>query len=206
MGLTSANPIRWVMFGLAVVMIAGRAGAEPVDTKGDKDLSALGRRVDKTSASADSGHVIDAIVDQWKGTQFMFDAGGAPRALSAQDVENLRDKKLGFGEISILLALTAKQPNPATAKSLNEILAMRKAGEGWGELARDLGFRSLGSVHQIVRETDERVDKVAAGAKPDRIGSAEKTERFEKPEKVEKFERPERIEVERPERIEKPGR
>ena len=98
------------------------------------------------------------------------------------------------------------QPDAAMAKSLNEVLAMRKAGDGWGELAKDLGFHSLGSVKQSVEATEARVDK-AVGEKPERIGSAEKTEKlekFEKPEKLERIERPER--VERPERIEKPGR
>jgi len=204
---SSGNLIRWVSMAVAAIAIAGQAIAVPLDSKGEKDLNALGQKVDKTSASADSGHVTGAIVDQWKGTQFTFDAGGSARDLTAQDVSDLRDKKLGFGEISILLALTAKQSDAATAKSLNEILAMRQAGEGWGKLARDLGYPSLGSVNQSVKATDAKVEKVAA-AKPDKISAVdtEKVDKPDKPEKVEKFDKPERVHVERPERVEKPGR
>jgi len=192
---------------VAAAVIAGQAFAAQIDSASEKDLTALGQKVDKSSASADSGHVADAVVDEWKGTQFKFDASSAPREITAQDVSDLRAKKLGFGEISILLALTAKQSDPATAKSLGEILAMRQAGEGWGKLARDLGYSSLGSVNQSVRATDARVEKV--GGKPEQIGAVEKTEKLDKPErpeKVEKFDKPERIHVERPERIERPGR
>ena len=189
--------------------IAGQAVAVQVDAKGERDLDALGKKVDETSASADSNHVTAAIVDQWKGTEFTFDAASAPREVTAQDVQDLRQKKLGFGEISILLALTAEQSDPATSKSLDEILAMRQSGDGWGKLARELGYPSLGSVNQSVRATDANVEKIAASGKPERIGSVEKTEKpekLEKPDKPEKFEKPERILVEKPERVERPGR
>jgi hypothetical protein len=200
---TSGNPIRWVMLTVTATLIAGHAIAAQLDAKGERDLTALGQKVDKTTASGDSSHVISAIVDQWKGTLFKFDASSAPHELTAQHVQDLRQKKLGFGEISILLALTAKQSDPATAKSLNQILAMRQAGEGWGKLARDLGYASLGSVQKSVQATEE---KVAAGAKPERIGSTEKADKPDKSEKVEKVEKPEPIHVEHPERVEKPGR
>jgi hypothetical protein len=54
---------------------------------------------------------------------------------------------LDFNEISILLTLEANQPDPITAKSASEILAMRRAGEGWDEIARALGCKD---VHAIV--------------------------------------------------------
>ncbi|MBI2371069.1 MAG: response regulator [Deltaproteobacteria bacterium] len=95
-------------------------------------------------------------LDEWRGTAFRFDATNPSRPLTAQDVRDLRAKGLGYGEISILLALTANQPNPATAKPLNEILARRRAGKGWGELARELGYKNLGSA---LRERGERQEK-----------------------------------------------
>ena len=54
---------------------------------------------------------------------------------------------LDFNEISILLTLEANQPDPITAKSASEILAMRRAGEDWGEIARALGCKN---VHAII--------------------------------------------------------
>ena len=200
--------IRIVRFSLLLVLpmialVAGSAAAQTVDTKGDKELTQLTQKIDKSAADRDRGRVTSKIVDEWKGTQFKFDPNSAPRELTAQDVHDLRAKKLGFGEISTLLALTAKQPNSATAKSVNEILAMRQAGEGWGKLARDLGYKNLGSVVKSVKATEKDVTKVAMerSEKPDRSGKMDKPDRLEKPDKPEKPDRPEK-----PEKAEKPGR
>lgn len=185
---------------LLAALIVAPAAAQDVDAKGDKELTRLHQRIDKTAAEGDAGRVTTRIVDEWKGTTFKFDAGGAPRALTAEDVQGLRAKGLGYGEISILLALTAKQPDPATAKSMNELLAMRQAGEGWGKLAKDLGYKNLGSVVKSVKATEKSITRVAM-ERADRMPKAEKPEKMEKPEKPEKPARPEK-----PERPEKPGR
>ncbi len=187
---------------LTAVLIAGQAFAQEVDAKGEKELTAVGQKIDKTGAAADSGRVTTRIVDEWKGTKFKFDANGTPRELTAQDVQDLRAKRLGFGEISILLALTAKQTG-STPKSVNEILAMRQKGEGWGKLARDLGYRNLGSVIASVKATDKGLAKVGT----ERAQQPEKAAGVDKPDKMDKPDKPERIQrVERPERPERPGR
>lgn len=193
--MTKLNIFRSVLSVVSSVLlgalIVAPAAAQNVDAKGDKELTRLNQRIDKTAAEGEAGRVTARIVDEWKGTTFTFDAGGTPRTLTAQDVQNLRAKRLGYGEISILLALTAKQPDPATAKSMNEILAMRQAGEGWGKLAKDLGYKNLGSVVRSVQATEKSVTRVAI----------ERSEKMDKPEKMEKPARPEK-----PERPEKPGR
>src|SRR5438093_2996845 len=121
---------------LIIGLVAGQAAAQDVDSKGDKELTQRTQKIDKSAADRDGGRVTAKIVDEWKGTKFKFDPNSAPRELTAQDVQDLRAKKLGYGEISILLALTAKQSNSATAKSVSEILAMRQAGEGRSEERR----------------------------------------------------------------------
>ncbi len=190
------NLLQVATVALAALWIATSAAAQPVDTKGEKELTALGQKVDKTSASADSSRVTGKIVEQWKETQFRFEKGGTPRALTAQDVQDYRAKGLGYGEISILLALAAKQEG-TSAKSVNEILAMRQTDKmGWGNIAKALGYKSLGSVKQSVKATQASVERVAASGKAEKVST-------EKPAKAEK---PERVRVEKPERAEKPGR
>ena len=185
-------------------LFVGHAGAQDVDAKGDKELKSLTQRIDKSAADRDAGRVTARIVDEWKGTPAKFDAKGAPRVLTAQDVQNLRAKGLGFGEISILLALTAKQSGATTAaapaKSLDQILAMRQAHEGWGKIAKDLGYKNLGSVISSVKATEKSVTRVAL----ERREKVEKPSKMDRPEKMEKPEKPEKME--RPERPEKPGR
>lgn len=193
------TPMMWaVPFVLAASLIASQAAAQGVDAKGEKELTTLAQKIDTASASADSGRVTAKIVDQWTGTPFKFDAASAPRELTAQDVQNLRRQRLGYGEISILLALAAKQPDAATAKPLSEIVAMRQAGTGLGKLAKELGYDSLGSVMKSVKAADKGVQQVAAGG---RLDKPEKVGKVDKPEKPEKPVKPERVE-----RVEKPGR
>jgi hypothetical protein len=193
--------IRVLPFAIAAALFAGQAAAEGVDGKAEQELTTTGHRIDQASASADSGRVTNKIVDQWKGTKLKFDATSAPRDLTAQDVQDLRQKKLGYGEISTLLALTAKQPDPATAKSLSEIVAMRQGGMGMGQVAKELGYRNLGSVVKSVKTTEKGVGSITASARAEKGEKASKPERVEKPEKPDKPEKPEK-----PERPEKPGR
>ncbi len=137
------------------------------DSKDDRELAAQAQRIDKAAAPTDANRVTMRILDEWSGTQFKFDATSAPRPLTAQDIQDLRGKGLGFGEISILLALAAHQPNPATAKPLNEILALRQSKKGWGELAHELGVKNLGLVISRVKATEKGIGQVAKPLSPD---------------------------------------
>jgi len=176
-------------FVVTATLAVGPVKAQQVDTKGESELTSRGQQIDKTAAAHDPMRVTARIVDDWKGKTLRFDAGKAPRALTAQDVRDLRGKRLGYGEVSILLALAANQPNQAAAKSVNEILAMRKAGAGWGKLAADLGYKNLGSVNKSVKATERAMTKMTADTKPDKpttTAKAEKTDRPDKPQKAEK--------------------
>jgi hypothetical protein len=197
----STSLIRLATLALATLLIATPAATQQVDSTGEKELTAAGQKVDKASASADSKNVTAKLVDQWKGTPFKFDATDTTsRQLEAKDVQNLRQQKLGYGEISILLALAAKQEGPSP-KSVNEILAMRQTDKmGWGNVAKALGYKSLGSVNKSVKATEAGVERVS------QIDKTEKAGKPEKVEKIEKVEKPERVRVEKPERVEKPGR
>jgi len=198
-----------MVFGL--VLVAGPAWAQ--DASNDRPLTAAGRQVDQSATGSDQGRVTSRIVEQWKGTEFTFEKGAAARELTAQDVQDYRAKGLGYGEISILLALAAKQDSQ-TPLAVSEIHAMRTTdGMGWGNIAKELGYTSLGSVVSSVKKTDQtlradraqRVDRTGKGGKPDSTARIEKAERPGRPEKIERVEKVERVErVERPQRPERP--
>lgn len=190
---------------LALALIAGRAAGEELDAKGEKELGELGQKVDKTADRAAPEKVVDKIAGQFTGDKFACDnkfvqCGTSPlgtlKTLNSQQLESLvktlrtgspGTKGLGFGEISIALALAEK-----SGKSVNDILAMRQSGTGWGELARNLGLKNLGSVVKSVKATEKDVAQVAEGRseKPDKAGKLEKAEKMEKPEKMQRPERP----------------
>jgi hypothetical protein len=97
--------------------------------------------------------------------------------------------KMGNGNIKIALALAEadlkKQgitnPTPAQIKAeMTKILQERADHKGWGQIAKERGFK----VGDLMRSD--------RASKPERVARAEKPERPEKPEKPERPEHPDR--------------
>lgn len=66
---------------------------------------------------------------------------------------DLRAERLGYGEISHALVLSEK-----TGKTLDEIVAMRDAGKGWGQIADELGVKLRETRREVKRER-RRINK-----------------------------------------------
>lgn len=64
---------------------------------------------------------------------------------------DLRAKRLGYGEITHALVLSEMAEKP-----LDEIVAMRDAGKGWGQIADECGVK-LGKVRREVRREHRRI-------------------------------------------------
>jgi len=113
-------------------------------------------------------------------------------------VTDLRNRKMGYGEITIALALSQElmkqDKTMSQQQALDTILAKRTAGEGWGKIAHDLHLK-LGHVRSEVEKAEKQVA---------RVEKAEKHEKAEKPEKMEKVEKMEK--PEKPAKVERPGR
>lgn len=189
-----------VSLTVGLALIAATASAQRRDAAGERQLVTTEMTIDANAADAGSGRVTGKIVEQWAGTQFKFEKEDTTtRELTAEDVQDFRAKGVGYGGISILLALAANQDgeNP---QALDQILAMRQTEKmGWGNIAKALGYDSLGEVVRSVKAADASVRSEArgAGARSERSVRAERMDRpekAEKPEKVEKMNRPERVE------------
>ena len=98
--------------------------------------------------------------------------------------------KMGYGNVDNALTLAAASlrekgitnPTPAQLEaSVMEILKMRAAGQGWGQIAQAKGFK-LGEV--------KRPERVARAERPNRPERPEKPERPERPERPEKPHKP----------------
>src|ERR1051325_7287536 len=110
-------------------------------------------------------------------------------------------QKMGFGNVDDALALTQASlekrgianATPEQLKAaLLEVLNLRAAGEGWGEIAHSLGL-NLGEIKSAANRP-ERVQQA-------RAERPERAERTDKPDRVERMDRPMR--PERPERPQK---
>jgi hypothetical protein len=116
------------------------------------------------------------------------------------------------------ITTTVTNPDGTTTTTVTYeggLLAMRADGMGWGQIAKELGFKSLGEVkgngHAATDTAAAKPTRAAKAdtaraqgrpdAKPERIARAERPQR---PEKLERPTRPER--PERPAKPERPGR
>ena len=73
-------------------------------------------------------------------------------------IQNLRDKKMGYGEISIVLGLAKQMPDGINDENINKITQLRMGDHqmGWGNVAKELDLK-LGRVRSDV----ERVKPVS---------------------------------------------
>ncbi len=125
-------------------------------------------------------------------------------------VTDLRSRKMGFGEISISLALSQelmKQNKTLTQQqALDTILARRQTGgQGWGAIANSLGLK-LGRVVSEVHSADRRVERLAKVDKSGRDGRHEKAEKVEKAEKPDRADHGRADRPERADRVDRSGR
>ena len=159
-------------------------------SKDDKKLESNSGELDKSAAKTE-------------GQQRVTDKIKAEFAVDDARVQGLRDKNMGYGEISIALGLAQGLPGGITDENVQKIVALRQGPPvmGWGKIAKDLGLK-LGpvqsKVHKIAAEArkQEKAAKVKkdekAGGEKDKKG--EKMEKPEKPGKPEKMDRPDKPE------------
>jgi len=178
----------------AVALFVTTATAQssgPMDPSEQKHAERLGAEAKELDAKAGKAGTAD-------GQRRVTDAIAKDFKVDPSVVTDLRNRKMGFGEITIALALSQelmKTNNTLSQQAaLQTILDKRAAGEGWGKIAHDLNLK-LGHVRSKVEKAEKQVARV------ERSEKAEKAEKPEKMEKVEKMEKPER-----PAKVERPGR
>lgn len=110
-------------------------------------------------------------------------------------VEDLRAKQ-GWGGATIELAMAQHltQTDPKTYATMTDALlkidTLRADKEGWGKIAKDLGFK-LGPVISAAEHTR---GELIRDQHQDRVQKVEKVERTERPDRPQRPERPERPE------------
>jgi len=163
-----------------VTTAAAQSGGavDPSEQKHAERLGAEAKEVDAKAAKAGTPEgqrrVTDAIAKDFK--------------VDPSVVTDLRNRKMGFGEITIALALSQELMKTNSKLSQQDALGMilekRAAGEGWGKIAHDMNLK-LGHVRSKVEKAEKQVA---------RVERSEKAEKAEKPEKMEKLERPSKVE------------
>jgi hypothetical protein len=115
--------------------------------------------------------------------------------VTPKTVEDLRAKQ-GWGGVTIELAmaqhLTQTDPKtyPTMTDALQKLDTLRAEKEGWGKIAKDLGFK-LGPVVSTAEHTRIELNRdLQAAERPAKI---EKVERIDRPDRPQRPDRPERV-------------
>ncbi len=150
--------------------------------------------IDRYSKLAGSRQNATSLVEGLRdGSQVKLTRGGSTETFTPPT------GKMGYGNVDNALALAEASlrekgitnPTPAQLEaSVMDILKMRAAGQGWGQIAQAKGFK-LGEV--------KRSDQVHPPSRGERTAKIERPNKPERPERPEKPQRPEK-----PERPEKP--
>jgi hypothetical protein len=146
-------------------------------------VAAVAKDIDKDAASKASGTQVQVLSKEFN--------------VTPNTVEDLRTKH-GWGGVTIELAmaqhLTQTDPKtfPTMTDALQKIDTLRADKEGWGKIAKDLGFK-LGPVisaaeharHELVRDLhQDRIQKVEKVERVDRPDHAQRPDHPERPERV----------------------
>ncbi len=119
------------------------------ETKDEKKLNTQATDIDKTADTTEGSSVVVARLEK----QFK---------VTSTQIDSLRDKRLGYGEIAIVFSLAGKLPGGITDDNISKILGMRTGPPvmGWGEIANKLGFKLgpvVSSVMKVNRETQSDI-------------------------------------------------
>lgn len=141
-----------LFFSIAALAVAGMASADV--TKAEKNLDREARRLDATAAKPDGEK---AVLKEFTAVFKVNDA----------QVQALRDRQLGYGEIAIVLSLANKMPGGATEENIQKVLSLRQGPPmaGWGRVAKQLGAKLGAAVSQIKKmnnDSNREIKKVHA--------------------------------------------
>lgn len=103
-------------------------------------------------------------------------------------VDGLRDRKLGYGEISKVLAIAEKMPGGITDANVDKVVAMRQGPPvmGWGQIAKKHGVTPGSVAGKGSEKSKQHAEKPAKAERPEKAARPEKHERTERPERAAK--------------------
>ncbi|MDA8423614.1 MAG: hypothetical protein M0Z89_09810 [Nitrospiraceae bacterium] len=150
------------IFGLigALVLVLAVAGAVwAAETKEEKALNKQAGEISATAKTSQGEKVV---------------MGRLEKEFNVTDtqVQGLRDKKLGYGEIAVVLSLSSKMAGGVTDANIQQVMTLRQGPPtmGWGEIAKKLGAK-LGPTVSQVRTMNRETSREMKGGKEQGMGS-----------------------------------
>jgi hypothetical protein len=153
-----------IVLALALGLVASAAAQaqpkKPMSDSDRKDVERLQAEVkqldtDAAAAAARSAEgrrqVTEMIAKQFK--------------VEPRVVEGLRNRRLGYGEVTVALALSEammkQDKSMPQQRALDALVARRKAGQGWGVIAHNDGVK-LGRLSSEVSKAEKQISRIEA--------------------------------------------
>ena len=132
-----------LIFGAVIALFSAGTGWADI-SKAEKNLERESKRLNDTAAKPD-------------GEKAVLKELGSVFKVSDAQVRTLRDRKLGYGEIAIVLSLARKMPGGVTESNVEKVVAMRQGPPiaGWGKVAGQLGIKLGPTVSQVKKMNND---------------------------------------------------
>ncbi len=127
-----------------IAALAGTGTAWADLSKAEKNLERESKRLNDTAAKPDGEKAVLRKIE-------------AEFKVSDAQVQALRDRKLGYGEIAVVLSLAQKMPGGVIEVNVQKVLSMRQGPPvaGWGQVARQLGIKLGATVSQVKKMNND---------------------------------------------------
>ncbi len=142
----------YIILSAFVLSLAVMSAAWAAETTEEKTLDKESTEISKTAGKAQGATVVTARLEKEFG-------------VTADQIQALRDKKLGYGEIAIVFSLAQKLPGGITDANVSEIMTLRQGPPtmGWGAIAKKLDLKLGPTVSQVKNVNKETGTEMGAG-------------------------------------------
>jgi len=147
----------YIIMSAFVLSLAVMSTAWAAETREEKTLEKESAEISKTAGKAQGATVVTTRLEK----EFN---------VTEAQIQALRDKKLGYGEISIVFSLAQKLPGGITDTNISEVMTLRQGPPtmGWGEVAKKLDLKlgpTISQVKNVNKETGKEMGREAGTGK-----------------------------------------
>jgi hypothetical protein len=148
---------RYIIISTLLLSLSAAGTVRAAETREEKNLNKEAAAISATAKSAQGEKVV---------------VGRLEKEFNVTDtqIQGLRDKKLGYGEIAIVLSLAQKMPGGETDANIQQVMTLRQGPPrmGWGEVCKKLGTKlgpMVSQMRTMNRETHGEMMHGMKGAK-----------------------------------------
>ncbi len=147
----------YMIVSVSVLLLTMLSAVWAAESKEEQNLQKEAAAINTTAANAQGEKVVTQRLEK------NFN-------VTEMQIQGLRDKKQGYGEIAIVLSLCQKMPGGATDANIQKVMTMRQGPPtmGWGEVAKKLGTKlgpAVSQVRNVHRAANREMRSEAKGDK-----------------------------------------